>query len=150
MAGHSPVFHFCINLHVYTVAPLSPLCLCHLSLQLPGKRGLRGWLRRALSPLLGLTLTRANHMVHLTGTNNLLCDQEADENQLAIDTNKSVLRMYFLHQGKQGRHTFHHFVFCTLQRRLHVMRSYVWSYYNLLLQYLITRYLVSYLYHHKQ
>ena len=51
-------------------------------------------LRRALSPLLGLTLTRANHMVHLTGTNNLLCDQEAEENQLAINTNKSVLCMY--------------------------------------------------------
>ena len=51
-------------------------------------------LHRGLSLLLGLTLTRANHMVHLTGTNNLLCAQEAEGNQLAINTNKSVLRMY--------------------------------------------------------
>ena len=53
-----------------------------------------GTLHRGFSLLLGLTLTRVNHMVHLTGKSNLLCTQEAEENRLAVNTNKSVSHMY--------------------------------------------------------
>ena len=128
MAEHSKVFHVCINLRVYTVS---------LPSQFAASREERPErLRRGLSLLLGLTLTRANHMVHLTGTNNLLCAQEAEENQLAINTNKSVLciylHTYFTPRGAREAH-FSPLCFRTLQSRLHVMLSHVWSYYNLFL-----------------
>ena len=81
-------------------------------------------LHRGLSLLLGLTLTRANHMVHLTVTNNLLCAQEAEGNQLAINTNKSVLHMYLhMYFTPRGAREAHFSPLCFLHLTTRVARD---------------------------
>lgn len=75
-----------------------------------------GRLHSSFPLLLGLTLTRANDKIHLTGKSNLQCAPEAEETQLAANTNLLYhlgTYTHILHKWEHTRHTLLHTAFST-------------------------------------
>ena len=89
------------------------LWCCHPSIWLP--EGESWKVTQELFSPVGLTLARANHMVHLTAKSNLLCAQEAEEKQLVASTNNlyriSTYNVLFTQIGAHTRYAFLHFGF---------------------------------------